>query len=294
MANLLKGRAGTRIALKWLAIVLDTPRRVAEQLLRIEEQMRSVRRVFVITVVAAVALYAVVCGALFAFQRSLIYYPQPRSNREASTLMTVPVGTATVQVSTHPHAGSAALIYFGGNAEDVSLDVPDLVGAFPSRAIHVLHYPGYGGSSGSPSQEAIFADSLALFDRVHAEHPNIIVVGRSLGSGVAIWIASQRRVSHLIMVTPFDSLADAAEEHYPFVPVRWLLRDKFESWRYAPQVAAPTRIIVAGDDEVVPRSSSDRLRARFRDGIVSYVVVPKAGHNTIQDSPGYWALLNSE
>jgi pimeloyl-ACP methyl ester carboxylesterase len=199
--------------------------------------MRSGRRVFVILVVAAVALYAVVCGALFAFQRSLIYYPQPRSNREASTLMTLPVGTATVQVSTHPYVGSAALIYFGGNAEDVSLDVPDLVRAFPRRAIYVLHYPGYGGSSGTPSQEAIFADSLVLFDRVHAEHPNIIVVGRSLGSGVAVWIASQRRVSHLILVTPFDSLADAAEEHYPFVPVRLLLRDKFESWRYAPQVA---------------------------------------------------------
>jgi uncharacterized protein len=244
--------------------------------------------------VVMVVLYALVCGALFAFQRSLIYYPQPRSNREASTPMILPVGDATVQVSTHPHAGPAALIYFGGNAEDVSRDIPDIIDAFPGRAIYALHYPGYGGSSGSPSQQAIFADSLALFDRVHAEHPNIVVIGRSLGSGVAVWIASQRPLARLNLVTPFDSLGDAAQEHYPFVPVRWLLRDKFESWRYAPQVTAPTRIIVAEDDEVVPRSSSERLRTRFREGIVSYVVVPKVGHNTIQDYPGYWALLNSE
>src|SRR5271163_3314237 len=98
--------------------------------------MRSARRVFTIMAVVVVVLYALICGALFAFQRSLIYYPQPRSNREASTLMILPVGAATVQVSTHPHAGPAALIYFGGNAEDVSLDVRDLVDAFPDRAIY--------------------------------------------------------------------------------------------------------------------------------------------------------------
>ena len=79
--------------------------------------MRSAGRVFIIMVVSAVILFAVVCGALFAFQRSLIYYPQPRSNPEGSILMTLPVGTATVHVSTRPHVGPAALIYFGGNAE---------------------------------------------------------------------------------------------------------------------------------------------------------------------------------
>jgi hypothetical protein len=88
-------------------------------------------------VVSAVILFAVVCGALFAFQRSLIYYPQPRSNPEGSILMTLPVGTATVHVSTRPHVGPAALIYFGGNAEDVSQDIPDLADAFPVGEFHV-------------------------------------------------------------------------------------------------------------------------------------------------------------
>jgi len=62
--------------------------------------------------------------------------------------MTLPVGTATVHVSTRPHVGPAALIYFGGNAEDVSQDIPDLADVFPDRAIYALHYPGYGGSDG--------------------------------------------------------------------------------------------------------------------------------------------------
>ncbi len=254
--------------------------------------MRSVRRVFIMIIATALALYATVCVGLFAFQRSLIYYPQPRFNSEGSALMTLRVGAAEVHVSTRPHAGPAALLYFGGNAEDVSQDVPDLVDAFPGDAIYALHYPGYGGSSGSPSQQAIFADSLALFDRVTAEHPNITVVGRSLGSGVAVWIASQRPIARLVLVTPFDSLADPAAQQYRFLPVRWLLRDRFDSWRYAPKVTTPTRIIVAGDDELVPRSSSDRLRTRFREGLVTYLVVPGFGHNTIQDAPGYWALLS--
>ena len=256
--------------------------------------MRLARRIFLIMVVVAAVLFAGLCGALFAFQRSLIYYPQPRSNQQASTLMTLPVGKETVHVSTRPQAGPAALIYFGGNAEDVSQEIPDIAAAFPHEAIYLLHYPGYGGSSGSPSQQAIFADSLALFDRVHAEHPNVVVVGRSLGSGVAVWIASLRPVVRLVLVTPYDSLADVAAQHFPYVPVRWLLRDKYESWRYAPQVTAPTWIIVAEDDEVIPRSSSDRLRTRFREGIVSYVVLPGVGHNTIQDSPNYWTLLSSQ
>jgi pimeloyl-ACP methyl ester carboxylesterase len=256
--------------------------------------MQRARRVFLIAIVAIILLYAGLCGLVFAFQRSLIYYPQPRTNREAGTLITFPVGTETVNVSARPFAGPDALIYFGGNGEDVSRDLPDMEDAFPHTAIYLLHYPGYGGSSGSPSQQAIFADALALYDRAHADHPNMVVIGRSLGSGVAVWIASQRPVVRLVLITPYDSLVDPAAQQYPFLPVRWLLRDRFESWKYAPKVTAPTRMIVAEHDEIIPRSSSERLRTRFKGNAVSYVVVPGARHNTIQDSPNYWTLLSSE
>jgi pimeloyl-ACP methyl ester carboxylesterase len=239
-------------------------------------------------------LFAGVCVVLFACQRSMIYFPQPRSNQTGITLMTLQTSTGTVLVSTRPNAGSDALIYFGGNAEDVSQDMPGFAGAFPNHAIYLLHYPGYGGSSGRPSEQAIFANALALFDRVHAEHQNIVVVGRSLGSGVAVRVASLRPVVRLVLVTPYDSLGDIAAQHYPYLPVRWLLRDKFESWRYAAQVTAPTRIIVAEEDEVIPRASTDRLRTRFKDGIASWVVVPSVGHNTISDSADYLALLSNQ
>jgi hypothetical protein len=256
--------------------------------------MRLARRVFITMLLFAAILYVGLCGALFAFQRSLIYFPQPRSNQDGTTLMTLQSGTGTVVVSTRSNTGPDALIYFGGNAEDVSLDMPSFSVAFPNCAIYLLHYPGYGGSSGSPSEQGIFADALALFDRVHAQHQNIVVVGRSLGSGVAIRVASLRPVARLVLVTPYDSLQDVAAQNYPYVPVRWLLRDKFESWRYAPQVVAPTRIIVAEQDEVIPRASTDRLRTRFKNAIVSYVVIVGVGHNTISDSADYLSLLKNE
>jgi uncharacterized protein len=255
--------------------------------------MRRTLRIFLMMLIVAAVLFSGVCGVLFAFQRSLIYYPQPRSYGQGVTLMTVTVGTGTVMVSTRPLAGPDAVIYFGGNAEDVSQDMPEIAAAFPNKAIYLMHYPGYGGSSGSPSQRTIFDSALALFDRIHAEHPNVVVIGRSLGSGVAVWTASRRPITRLVLITPFDSLGDAAAPMYPYLPVRWLLRDKYESWRYAPQVTAPTQIVVAEDDEIIPRSSSDRLRTHFREGLVSYAVLPGVGHNTIQDSPDYWPLLSN-
>lgn len=248
----------------------------------------------VLIVRTVLGFYLIACLVLFVAQRSLIYYPQPRSNATGSTLLTLPVGNATVAVSAHSNTGPDAVIYFGGNAEDVSEDIPYLVEAFPHQAVFGLHYPGYGGSSGSPSQQAIFTAAMALYDHVQSEHPHIVVVGRSLGTGVATWVASERPTSRLVLITPFDSLADAAAQQYPIFPVRWLLRDSFESWKYAPKVAAPTRMIVAAEDEIVPRSSSDRLRTRFTNTRVSYVVIPHAGHNTVQDSPGYWSLVSSQ
>jgi pimeloyl-ACP methyl ester carboxylesterase len=262
-------------------------------MINIPSQFGETMRIVSVIASVVLVLYLGVCGLLFSVQRSMIYFPQPRSHAEGSVLMTLPVGAGTVNVSTRPQEGPDALLYFGGNAEDVSWDVPNLARAFPGRAIYALHYPGYGGSSGTPSEKSIFAAALALFDKVVQEHPNVVVVGRSLGSGAAVWLASERPVTRLVLVTPFDRLSDVASAQYPFLPVRLLLRDQFDSGKYAHTVSAPTRIVVAANDELVPRSSSDRLSREFRKDQVSVVIVPDVGHNTIQDSHDYWTFLGA-
>lgn len=239
----------------------------------------------------AVFAYVAFCALLFKEQRSILYYPQPRQYQDGVTLLTLRVEGQDVLMSSRPHDGDRALIYFGGNAEDVSRDMPEFESAFPGVSIYLLHYPGYGGSAGRPTEKTIVASALALFDLVYAQHRDVFVVGRSLGSGVAVQVSSQRPVTRLVLVTPFDGLRDVAAHQYPFLPVDLLLRDRYESWRYAPNISAPTLILVAGSDELVPGRSSERLKTRFKDGLVHYVVVPDVGHNTISDAPNYMELI---
>lgn len=247
---------------------------------------------FFVTLIAVIAVaYVGICATLFAFQRSLIYYPQPSALSTVVTTLTVP--GAELRVSVRPHDGPNGLLYFGGNAEDVSRNLPAFSQAFPDHALYLLHYRGYGGSSGTPSEEAIHRDALVLFDKVYAQHPNIAIVGRSLGTGVAIRLASQRPASRLVLISPYDSLQELAARQFPYLPVRWLLRDKFESWQYAPHITAPTLIVAAEHDEVIPRLSTDQLYARFAPGVASFEVIPGTGHNTISDSPSYLKALSA-
>jgi pimeloyl-ACP methyl ester carboxylesterase len=239
-------------------------------------------------------IYIALCALLFFQQRSMIYFPKPRTVIDGSTMLTLPVDGADVLVTTQPRPGEKALIYFGGNAEDVSYGLPALAAAFPDHAIYLMHYRSYGGSSGKPTEAALFSDAVALFDKVHAEHQSILVVGRSLGSGVATYLASVRPVSRLALVTPFDSLAAVAAHHYSFFPVRWLMRDKFESWRYAERVTVPTLIIAAQFDEVIPPANTRALLAHFRPELVSVKVIPGTSHNSISDSSDYFPMLRGE
>ncbi|MGY2338985.1 alpha/beta hydrolase [Pseudomonas sp. SDO5532_S415] len=248
-------------------------------------------RTLMLLVVILAALYLALCAALFVFQRALIYYPQPRAVDSAATLLTLPVDDAQILVSVRPHVGPKALIYFGGNAEDVSRSLPPFAQAFPEHALYFMHYRGYGGSSGSPSEEAIARDAMALFDKVYADHPQIAVVGRSLGSGVAIRLAGSRPATKLLLITPYNSLEELAVRQFRWFPVQWLLQDKFESWRYAEHITIPTRLIAAEHDEVIPAASTRRLFSHFPEGIATLQVIAGTGHNSISDSPEYLRLL---
>ncbi|QHF51467.1 alpha/beta hydrolase [Pseudomonas sp. S49] len=234
-----------------------------------------------------VAVYLVLCAALFFFQRSLIYFPQPNAVNTADSRITLSMPDAQVSVVTRERVGPRALIYFGGNAEDVSHNLPEFAEAFPKYAVYLLNYRGFGGSSGSPSEAAIAEDALALFDQVYASHPQISLIGRSLGSGVAVRLASQRPVQQLILVTPYNSLEEIAAQQYPWVPVKWLLKDRFESGKYAAHIRVPTLLLAASDDEVIPRASTQRLLENFPQGVAVLRVVPDSGHNSISDRAQY-------
>lgn len=248
------------------------------------------RLLFTLIAVAA-GLYLAACAALYFFQRSLIYYPHPPAAGAASR-MALRSGDIDLVISIRERAGPGAVVYFGGNAEDVSASLPDLARAFPDRALYLMNYRGYGGSGGSPGEAALHDDGLSLFDMARRSHQDIVVIGRSLGSGIAVRLAAQRPVSRLVLVTPYDSLQELAASQFPLFPVRWLLRDKYESNRHAHLVTAPTTVIMAEHDEVIPAASTQSLAKRFAPGVATLRVVPGTGHNTVSNHPLYEELLS--
>lgn len=248
-----------------------------------------------LTLLALIALtYIGLCVAVFAVQRSLIYMPQPRALPMTMDAEWIEVEGLRVQLSVRRsvgRVGAPALIYFGGNAEDVSLSLEPLARAFPEHALYLLHYRGYGGSEGVPSEAALFADALALHAHVAAAHSRIRVLGRSLGSGVAVYLASHREVEQLVLITPYDSIAAVAAQQFPYLPVDWLLLDRFDSVAHAAAVRAPTRILVAERDEVIHPQHSHRLQLAFKLGIAELEVLAGSGHNSISQHADYLRLL---
>lgn len=249
------------------------------------------KRVLLSICIAITATYCLVCLLLFLSQRSLIYFPTAETQAEPAATSTLSVADASLRLSVRPLESSGALIYFGGNAEDVSRSLVAFADAFQDRAIYMLHYRGYGGSSGKPSEDALHSDARALFDMVRAEHPDVVVVGRSLGSGVAVRLAATRPVSRVVLVTPYDSLVNLAKRQFPYMPVGLILQDRFESWRHAPLVTAPTLIVAAANDEIIPRESTMSLLHAFAPGVARIVVLTGVGHNSISSSPDYMSAV---
>lgn len=178
------------------------------------------------------------------------------------------------------------MIYFGGNAEDVSITRNMLAELLPDTDLYLLHYRGYGGSEGHPSEAAIRADARALYAFVAQRHRQVSVAGRSLGTGPAVHLAALQPVQRLVLLVPFDSLLAVARAAMPWLPVDWLLLDRWEADAEAPKVKAPTTIVAAPRDQVVPVRHAEALAQAFQPGVAQLVLEPDLEHNTpLRDSP---------
>lgn len=226
--------------------------------------------------------YAGICAWLFAKQRDLIYMPNDTRVDAAQTDFAIERdGVRLHGWVVHPGQHNP-VIYFGGNAERVENRREQLGRVLPDRSIYLIAYRGYGASDGVPSEAALFADALAVFDEVQSRHPGeaISVIGSSLGSGVASYVASKRPVSRLVLVAPFDSLVAVGQAHYPIFPVRWLVKDRFDSVEHLHGYKGEVMVIRAGQDTVVPPANTQRLIDTL--GRAPKVVsLQDADHNTI-------------
>jgi pimeloyl-ACP methyl ester carboxylesterase len=237
--------------------------------------------------------YGALCLVMAGAQRSFIYFPGPAA--DPSDQMELRVEGTRVLVSQRPRPGPRALIYFGGNAEDVSLTRAQLAALLPDTALYLLHYRGYGGSEGTPSEAAIRADAQALFAHVAKRHSATMVVGRSLGTGPAVHLAATRPVRRLVLLVPFDSLLAVARGTMPWLPVDLLLLDRWDAAAEAPLVRAPTTIVAAAVDRVVPTRHAVALHRAFQPGVAELVLVPDLDHNSpILSSAAFRAALQDQ
>ena len=231
--------------------------------------------------------WLLLCIVLFTVQRSFIYYPVPESQPAGAQSIRLRSGDADLKIWVVPRAGAQAILYFGGNGEDVAWNLAGFSAAFPGHSIYLVNYRGYGGSSGEPTEAGLLADAVAAFDHLQPRHPEISVIGRSLGSAVAIHLASVRAVHRLVLVTPFDSLVNVGRGQMRVFPVALLLRDRYDSAARAPTIRVPTLLVVAGADRLVARERSSALAAAFTAAPVRTVLIEGAGHNDLDSRPQY-------
>ncbi|HLU07211.1 MAG TPA: alpha/beta fold hydrolase [Woeseiaceae bacterium] len=235
-------------------------------------------------------VYVCFCLYLYLFQRSFIYFPTAVAEGVTAEEVWIDNEQERIRVWRLHTPGSDAIIYFGGNAEDVSYNVREFRDWFPQHAVYLVNYRGYGGSSGSPDEAAFHSDAQAVYDFVAGKHAAVSLIGRSLGAAVAVHLATRRDVDRLALVTPFDSLRSLASEFYPIFPTSLLLRDTYDAIGLAGRVSAPALVLVAEHDEIIPRQSSERL-ANALGGPHVIRFIECTGHNTIGASPDYGRAL---
>lgn len=240
--------------------------------------------------------YVLLAAAVWAGQRALLYHPQPQGAAVPTVRVPTSDGVVVHALAQDTHR-SEAVLYLGGNAEDVSQGLPTLAQAFPNRALYALQYRGFGQSQGQATEAALVGDALALAQQVLATHSRLTVVGRSLGSGVAVQVAAglaaSSQLDRLVLVTPYDSMAEVAQGHYPWLPARWLIKDKFESLVHAPQIRLPTLILVAERDLVVPKARAQGLLQAFPAGVARWVELPGTDHNSVGAHARYVSLIGA-
>ncbi|MGW8195596.1 MAG: alpha/beta hydrolase [Desulforhopalus sp.] len=182
------------------------------------------------------------------------------------------------------------LIYYGGNAEDIFHNI-DAYEAVQAASLFVA-YRGYPPSSGRPSEKALFGDGLAVYDDMTGRYAprTVILIGRSLGSGVACHVAARRAVSGAVLITPYDSIARVAQASYPWLPVSLLLRHRFDSLSQLGRIRCPLLIIYGGRDRVIRPERTENLISHIV-GDKKVVLIDRADHNTIDLFPEYWRAL---
>jgi uncharacterized protein len=228
--------------------------------------MSGLRRWAVRLVTAGLVAYLIVLATLFALQRQLLFpagKEPPSLERAGLAGLMDPVKIVTADgldlvawYRSPPNRNAPLIVLFHGNGGTIEIRAAKAK-TYISAGFGVLlpEYRGYGGNPGSPSETGIYADGRAALAFAAAQGiapDHWILLGESLGTGVAVQMATEQRVAALVLEAPYTSIADVAQGHFPFLPVWWLVRDRFDCVGKIARVGAPLFVVHGERDGTIP------------------------------------------
>jgi len=252
-------------------------------------------------ILSAIATICLLLSLFYFFQRNLIYFP------EYTDITPQEAGVGDMRVVTlHTQDGLdinawycppkdpflPTLVYFHGNAGHIGYRAP-LIKPYLQAGfgVFLLTYRGYSGNPGKPSEEGLYNDARASLDYLKGQ--KVVLFGESIGAAVAIQMALEYPVEGIILQSPFTSLADVGLYHYPYLPVRWLLKDRYNSLEKTGNIHVPVCIIHGQNDGIVPPEMAEKLFKAFSEPKVIYIV-PFTGHNDLYEPSIVLRFLSKE
>jgi hypothetical protein len=240
----------------------------------------------------AVAAYALIALAGYLGQRKLMYFPDRARTQPSEVglakveerVLKTPDGERVIAWYGKARPGQPTLLYFHGNGGSLAVR-GERIRRFMGEGwgVYMMTYRGYGGSSGRPTEVNNVADARLAYGALVLEGvapSSIIAYGESLGSGIAVRIAIERQVAGLILDAPYTSIVDVAARAYPFLPVRTVLIDRYETTKYIANLKVPLLILHGERDGVVPVDMGREL-ARLANEPKRLVLFPNGGHSNL-------------
>ena len=244
--------------------------------------------------VILVIVYVLIAFLAYTYQERLVFFPSKMPLNHTYDFcqdfeefnLTTDDGAKLNAVHIKQDSSKGLILYFHGNSGNIShlIHVANLFSAKGYESI-LVDYRTYGKSTGKVSEAALYKDAQLFYDyaKQRYQEKEIILYGRSFGTGIATWLASENEPEKLVLESPFYSAVALGKHRFPFLPIDWLSNFRFPSNEYIKQVECPIYIFHGKEDKVIPYESAEKLFAAIPGNNKELFSISNAGHNYLQD-----------